>query len=119
MLTPFDIWAPVYRAPFSGDVVQQITPRVFSPELKGIPKIEEKVQTEVASFGTQLGKILEALQTLSTQTNTPLPEIDDLVEKIEDVKDRSLDAMREDAEKALARLRSVDEDAWRDIVNQR
>ncbi|WP_415401995.1 hypothetical protein [Tateyamaria sp. SN3-11] len=118
MITPFDVWAPMFRAPFSGDVTQEITPRFLSPDIKGSPEIEHKVQTEVASYGTQLGKVLEALQTLSEATNTPLPEIDALVARIETVKSNSKDHIRADAEAALKRLRAVDEEGWRRLVAQ-
>ncbi|SHH95348.1 hypothetical protein [Marivita hallyeonensis] len=116
MLTPFDIWAPMFRAPFSGDVTQEITPRFFSPDIQGIPEIEHKVQTEVASYGKQLGKILEALQTLSKATDTPLPEIDTLVTEIEAIKDESKASFKDDAVAALDRLRKADKDAWQDVV---
>ncbi|MDO6728741.1 hypothetical protein Q4577_01845 [Marinovum sp. 2_MG-2023] len=115
MLTPFDIWAPMIRAPFSGDVTQEITPRILSPDIKGVPEIEHKVQVEVASYGKQLGKILEALQTLSEATGTPLPEIDAMVQQIEAVKSDSKAALRADAEAALERLRAADEPAWREL----
>ncbi|MHA6263881.1 hypothetical protein ACXYMO_11825 [Arenibacterium sp. CAU 1754] len=116
MITPFDVWAPMFRAPFSGDVTQEIVPRVFSPDTKGIPAIEAKVQTEVASYGKQLGKILEALHALSAATKTPLPEIDKLIVEIEAVKARSRSEIRADAEAALARLRDVDENGWREVI---
>ncbi|KMK68321.1 hypothetical protein [Puniceibacterium sp. IMCC21224] len=116
MITPFDVWAPMFRAPFSGDVTQEIVPRFFSPDIKGIPEIELKVQTEVASYGKQLGKILEALQALSVATNTPLPEIDELVAGVREVKAASRVEIRADAEAALERLRAVDEDGWRDVI---
>lgn len=110
MLTPFDIWSPVFRAPFSGDVTQEITPRVFSPEIKGSPLIEHRIQTEVASYGKQLGKVLEALALLSAKTDTPLPEIDALITGVETVKADAKDALREEAKAALARLRAADPD---------
>lgn len=116
MITPFDIWAPIFRAPFSGDVTQEIAPQVLSPQFKGVPEIEQKVQAEVASYGKQLGKVLEALQTLSAATKTPLPEIDNLVDGVEAVKAESRAEIRAHAEAALARLRAVDESAWRDVT---
>lgn len=118
MFPPFDIWAPMFRAPFSGDVNQAIVPRFFSPDYKGVPEIEDKVQTQVASYGTQLGKILEALQALSDQTGTPLPEIDKLVAGVEEVKKTSREELRADAEAALARLKAVDRPAWRAMTGQ-
>jgi len=116
MLTPFDIWAPMFRAPFSGDVTQEITPRFLSPDIAGIPEIEHDVQTEVASYGTQLGKILESLQMLAKATDTPLPEIDALVTRIEAIKEDSKAAFKEDAVVALDRLRKADKAAWADVI---
>ncbi|GIT91191.1 hypothetical protein JANAI62_16460 [Jannaschia pagri] len=119
MITPFDIWAPMIRAPFSGDVTQEITPRVLSPDIAGQTEIERTIHTEVASYGTQLGKILEALQTLSDATKTPLPDIDKLVTKVETAKTRNKDDLRADAKAALERLRAVDEDGWRALTSVR
>lgn len=116
MLTPFDIWSPIFRAPFSGDVTQEITPRFLSPDIKGSPAIEARVQSEVASFGKQLGKVLEALAALSAATRTPLPEIDTLIEKIEAVKADAKDALRAEAEAALARLKAADPAAWAELT---
>lgn len=116
MLTPFDIWSPIFRAPFSGDVTQEITPRILSPDIKGSPTIEARVQREVASYGKQLGKVLEALQVLGEATGTALPEIDGLVAEVEAVKADAKEALRADAEAALARLKAVDEDGWREVL---
>ncbi|MEM8728279.1 MAG: hypothetical protein AAGF79_00050 [Pseudomonadota bacterium] len=118
MFHPFDIWAPMIRAPFSGDVTQEIVPRIFSPDYKGIPEIEEKVQNQVASYGKQLGKVLEALQTLSEATDVPLPEIDALNTRIQALKEESRAQIRADAEAALARLKDADPDAWREVTGQ-
>ncbi|MBS8225242.1 hypothetical protein [Vannielia litorea] len=116
MTHPFDIWAPILKAPFSGDVTQEIVPRILSPEIAGIPEIEQEIQTEVASYGTQLGKVLEALKALSAATGTPLPEIDALVAEVEEVKEKSRAAYRAEAVAALERLRRVDEPAWRALT---
>lgn len=111
MLNPFDIWSPTFHAPFSGDVTQEITPRLFSPEIKGSLDIENRVQTEVASYGKQLGKILEALVVLSEKTDTPLPEINALIDGVEEVKSNAKDVLREEAVAALARLKRADPEA--------
>ena len=116
MMTPFDVWAPMFRAPFSGDVTQEIVPRLFSPDIAGVPEIETRIHAEVASYGTQLGKVLDALQTLATATGTDLPEIDALVARIDAAKTQSRDTLRADAERALERLRAVDEDGWRSLT---
>ncbi len=116
MLTPFDIWSPIFRAPFSGDVTQEITPRFLSPDIKGSPAIEQRVQTEVASYGKQLGKVLEALQKLGAATGTALPEINDLAAGVEAVKADAKDILRAEAEDALARLKAADPDTWADVI---
>jgi len=115
MLTPFDIWSPIFRAPFSGDVTQEITPRILSPDIQGSPAIEERVQREVASYGKQLGKVLEALQVLAAEAKVDLPEIDALVADVEAVKADAKEALRADAVAALERLKAVDEDGWREV----
>ncbi|MEO0931030.1 MAG: hypothetical protein AAFY14_10340 [Pseudomonadota bacterium] len=118
MFHPFDIWSPTFHAPFSGDVTQEITPRVFSPDIKGSLGIENRVQTEVASYGKQLGKILEALALLSEKTGTPLPEINALIDGVEDVKANVKEVLREDAIAALARLKKADPKAYAKLITR-
>ncbi len=90
------------NAPIFDDVTQRIAQRILSPD------INERVVREVASYGKQLGKVLEALQALSAATDTPLPEIDALVEQVEAVKGDAKEALRAEAEAALKRLKAVD-----------
>jgi hypothetical protein len=108
----------MFRAPFSGDVTQEIVPRLFSPDIKGSPEIEERIVREVASYGRQLGKVLEALQALSAKTGVKLPEIDEIVAGVERVKADSKETLREEAEAALARLKAADEAAWKEVVGR-
>ena len=53
----------MFRAPWSGDVAQRITAPWFSPSLTvnyaGDPAVEDRVVTEVASNGKQLGWLTE------------------------------------------------------------
>ena len=118
MLTPFDIWSPTFHAPFSGDVTQEITPRFLSPDIKGSAHIEHRVQTEVASYGNQLGKVLDALQALSAKTGVDLPEIDQLVADVAEVKMSAKEALRAEAIAALKRLKEVDKDGWAEVVKR-
>ncbi|HEV8034540.1 hypothetical protein [Yoonia sp.] len=48
-------------------------------------------------------------------TDTPLPEIDALVAEVETVKAGAKEALRAEAAAALARLKAVDEDGWREV----
>ncbi len=115
----FGPWAPVFEAPFSGDVTQTIEPRILSPDIAGVPEIETKVVTEVASYGTQLGKILEALQVLAKAQGTELNEINELSADIEKVKAASKDALKRDAEAALDRLQRADPGAHGALMSAR
>jgi hypothetical protein len=118
MISPFDFWALQFKAPFSGDVTQTIEPRVLSPDYKGVPELEHQIQTEVASYGKQLGKILDALLILSERTDIDLPDIRALHSDVEDIKAKSTEALKAHARTALERLKSVDEAAWKEIVLQ-
>ncbi|MHC0054562.1 hypothetical protein [Actibacterium sp. D379-3] len=111
----FSGWNSDFHAPFSGDVIQSIEPRVFSPDIAGDAEIEERIHMNVASYGRQLGKILEALELLSAATGTDLPAITDLVARVEAEKAERRSSLRAEAEAALAKLRQVDPEAWRDL----
>ncbi len=115
-MTPFDIWAPIFRAPFSGNVTQEISPRLLSPNIQGVPEIEHKIETEVASFGKQLGKIIEALMKLSDDPKKQIPEIHDLHERIEAVKADSKEMLKANAIDALARLKAANKEEWAALV---
>ena len=65
----------MFRAPWSGDVAQRITAPWFSPSLTvnyaGDPAVEDRVVTEVASYGKQLGWLTEIAIALAKRE--PLP----------------------------------------------
>lgn len=119
MPQPFSLFPMIrteFHAPLSGDVTQNVEPRVFSPDIAGDARTEARIHHNVASYGKQLGKILEALKTLSDATHTPLPEIDSLIERVEAEKSSQRETLRREAEEALMRLKTADEAAWRDVV---
>ncbi|MEX0328078.1 MAG: hypothetical protein AB3N07_05095 [Ruegeria sp.] len=115
MFGPFSVWSPEFRFPLSGDVQQDIDP-ILAGTIKGIPAIETRVQREVASYGTQLGKVLEALQALSKATGVELAEIDTLVHGVETVKTECKEALRDNAEDALRRLKQADPAAFAAVL---
>ena len=115
MFGPFSVWSPEFRFPLSGDVQQDIDP-VLAGTIKGIPAIETRVQRDVASYGTQLGKVLEALQALSQATGVELSEIDTLVDGVEAVKADCKQALRDHAEDALRKLKQADPEGFEAVV---
>lgn len=113
---PFPSITTSIHAPFSGDVSQNIEPRVFSPDIAGDAEAEYRIHRNVASYGTQLGKILDALEVLSEATGTDLPEIDALIAGVKAEKETHRETLRREAQEALARLKAVDERAWKGVV---
>ena len=65
----------MFRMPLSGDVNQRITAPWFSPSLTvnyaGDPVIEDRVVTEVASYGRQLGWLTEIAIALAKNETPP------------------------------------------------
>lgn len=122
MSSSFDFWNRSFRAPLSGDIFQAIMPRFFSPDIKGNPEIEMRVQTDIASFGKQLGKILEAIELLAKKAN--LQKREEIVEllaikdKIDDLIDKHDRDLKEEAEDALEKLKKADEKAWKSLLDQ-
>jgi hypothetical protein len=61
--------------PFSGSVMQQITAPWFSPSLTfdfaGDPAVEDRVVTEVASYGSQLGWLTDMVLALVDKKSPP------------------------------------------------
>ncbi|MDP5220285.1 hypothetical protein Q5Y75_24140 [Ruegeria sp. 2205SS24-7] len=114
MFGPFSVWSPEFRFPLSGNVQQEIEPTIGT---RGIPAIEARVQREVASYGTQLGKVLEALQALSAETGVDLPEIDALIAGVEGVKTECKEVLRDHAAEALRKLKEVDQEGYLELVN--
>jgi hypothetical protein len=65
----------IFRWPFSGNVNERVTAPWFSPSLTvnyaGDAKIEDRVVTEVASYGKQLGWLTEIAIALAKKQDPP------------------------------------------------
>ncbi|NIZ09459.1 hypothetical protein [Pseudooceanicola sp. HF7] len=115
MPTLFALW----KAPFSGDVTQRIEPRLFSDDIAGQPDIEAHIHTEVASYGTQLSVVIDALRTLSQDQGTPLPEVEDLHLRIRAGKAVALSKLAERTAESLDRLAEADPDRYARLLATR
>jgi hypothetical protein len=94
----FWLWAPQLRLPFSGDVAQDIEPRLdwFFAGIKpqaGNARIERQA-FDVATYGDQLGVITRLLLELAERlpadvqaASAPLHELRDIHRRIEAIKD--------------------------------
>ena len=99
------------RMPLSGDVSQRITAPWFSPSVTvnyaGDAVVEDRVVTEVASYGRQLGWLTEIAIALAK--NQPLPEktlhrLEQASREIEAIKKEARLSALQEADKALDRL---------------
>ncbi|MGH3771089.1 MAG: hypothetical protein ACRDRW_06805 [Pseudonocardiaceae bacterium] len=72
-LNPWQMWQAWLsmfgiRAPLSGDVTQDISPSFglvnINNTSSGDPELEKRIITQVASYGRQLGKLVEAVDVL-------------------------------------------------------
>lgn len=72
-LNPWQAWLSMFgiRAPLSGNVTQDISPSIglvnINATQSGDPELERRIITQVASYGRQLGWLLEAVDVLARQ----------------------------------------------------
>ncbi|MGH3830867.1 MAG: hypothetical protein ACRDRS_10540 [Pseudonocardiaceae bacterium] len=106
-LNPWQLWQSWLsmfgiRAPLSGDVTQDISPSFglvnINNTSSGDPELEKRIITQVAGYGRQLGKLLEAVDVLvQQQSHQGLDEADihaleqlhKLAEQIAEVKEKA------------------------------
>ena len=105
----------MFRTPWSGDVAQRITAPWFSPSLTvnyaGDPAVEDRVVTEVASYGKQLGWLTEiAIALAKTQpvSAETLGRLEKAAKDIAVIKEQVGVSAVEAANDALDRLEKVD-----------
>ncbi|MEM7643012.1 MAG: hypothetical protein AAF366_10835 [Pseudomonadota bacterium] len=106
---PF-LFAPQIHWPLSGNVVQDIAPS-FNHEIEGIPEVEYEVVTSVASYGTQLGILTDAVLALAAKAGEDGPEIAavrELASGVEAAKGRALEAVRARAVAAAKRVADLE-----------
>ena len=116
----------MFRWPLSGDVRQRFAAPSFSPSFTvnyaGDPKIEERVVTDVASYGRQLGWLTEIALALANGMPPPKETVDSLQEaanKIEAIKAAMRRSALEDADTALDRLEREQPDAYQQLLHKR
>ena len=116
----------IFREPWSGNVTQRITAPWFSPSLTvnyaGDPEVEDRVVTEVASYGKQLGWLTEIAIALATGQPVP-PETLHCLEKakveIEAIKNQVRASAVEAAKNALDRLERDDPAQYGKLLRER
>jgi hypothetical protein len=116
----------IFRWPFSGNVNERITAPWFSPSLTvnyaGDARIEDRVVTEVASYGKQLGWLTEIAIALAKKQDPPADTLR-LLEKaaaaIETIKKEVHRSTLEVAKEALDRLERDQPGQYEKLLSER
>jgi hypothetical protein len=113
----------MFRLPLSGAVNQRITAPWFSPSLTvnyaGDPAIEDRVVTEVASYGQQLGWLNEIVLALANKQAVPqetLTRLEKAVQDIETIKKEVQPSALAAAKTALDQLRREQPDKYAELL---
>jgi hypothetical protein len=116
----------MFRLPLSGDVNQRITAPWFSPAITvnyaGDAAIEDRVVTEVASYGKQIGWLTEVAIALANKQPLPAETLEQL-----EAAARRIDAIKKDikrstvevATEVLDRLERDDPKSYRTLIRRR
>ena len=116
----------MFRAPWSGNVAQRITAPWFSPSLTvnyaGDAAVEDRVVTEVASYGTQLGWLTEIV--IASANGQPLPtetlaRLEKAAREIDAIKEQSRASAIEAANNALDRLERDNPAQYNELLRER
>lgn len=129
MLPWYWMWSPQVNFPLSGSVTQDVAPDIswffqgIKPEA-GVGNIEKEL-FEVASYGRQLGLILDVLLPLvgegsldSEKAKRSLADLKDIYREIERVKVEKKAEMEKAAISLLKKLERTDPDMLRRVINQ-
>lgn len=116
----------MFRLPLSGDVNQRITAPWFSPAITvnyaGDAAIEDRVVTEVASYGKQLGWLTEIAIALARNQQADadtLHKLEVAAQKIKDIKDDLQRSSLEAATAVLDRLERDDPASYEKLMRRR
>ena len=116
----------LFRWPLSGDVTQRITAPWFSPSLTvnyaGDAAIEDRVVTEVASYGRQLGWLSEIALALAKGEAAPsdaLGKLEKAARAIATIKKDAQAGSLDAANKALDQLKRDRPDQYETLLRER
>jgi hypothetical protein len=116
----------MFRLPLSGDVNQRITAPWFSPAITvnyaGDAAVEDRVVTEVASYGKQIGWLTEVALALAKNQPPPAKTMRRLEAAARDIEAIKKDVKRssfEVATEVLDRLEREDPESYKKLIRHR
>jgi hypothetical protein len=116
----FWIYAPQTHWPWSGAVTQDISPETFFAGIKpgaGVPEIERAV-FEKASYGKQLGWLLDAVAGSEEEKVEALANLRELHEEVRQIKRRHAADRERAAMKLLSRLEEESPEALQRVLQR-
>ena len=114
------IYAPQTYWPLSGAVTQDISPEAFFAGIKpgaGVPEIERDV-FEQASYGKQLGWLLDAVAGSEEEKTEALANLRELHAEVQQIKQRHKDERERAAMKLLQKLEAENPQALQRVLQQ-
>ncbi len=118
-------WFYAFKAPWSGNVDQNISPKTswFSPDIEfnfaGSKAIESEIVAEVASYGKQLGILTDAVFELAEgKKGQAVKDLELLSKQIEDVKARHRDDLSAKARLMLDELKKEEPKVLQAIIKE-
>lgn len=116
-------WWWILKSPLSGDLEQSIAPvtQWWSPQLEfniaGDRQLEAKIIAEIASYGSQLGTLTDAVLELADDRNSEgLQKLRALAEKIDQEKREYRKAEIDALKDTLIRLKQEDPDGFASLI---
>lgn len=116
----FWIYAPQTYWPLSGAVTQDISPEAFFGGIKpgaGVPEIEREV-FEIASYGKQLGWLLDAAAGSEEEKTEALVNLRELHGKVLEIKQRRKADRERAALKLLQKLENENPEALQRVLHR-
>lgn len=121
---PFPWWGP-FKSPFSGDVTQDIAPNTswlcpqFEINFAGNHRVESEVVADVASYGTQLGALSEAVMELANgEKGEAVDRLKTLMDQIEEIKDRHEVGLEKKIKAELDQLKKRDPKTLKRLLDE-
>ncbi len=118
-------WLSLFKSPWSGDVIQDISPVTswWSPQFEfnfaGNKKVESEVVSNVASYGRQLGILTEAVLELAAgDKGDAVKSLEALAKEIEVIKTKHSATLSKQLRSDLMDLKLKDRDAFDHLIDE-
>ena len=122
MATPYDpFW--MFKMPLSGDVMQRFNSPFFSPTFNfaGDARVEDRVVSEVASYGKQIGWLNDLVIKLAEKQEADINVLNKVKKAkadIDEIKQAQTTTVLRTAVDALKQLETSEPDLYRQLIKR-